>query len=275
VVYLCYLFRRLTAIALGLALTGYSAWANWSHYHDLIGPLAALSAAGMLTFAEYALRDRHYVHFAGLGTLGLAAAIISGSVVLDRVSHTHETRAHQARSANLPRTEAQKALSEATAALATATADARDACSDGEGPACKAASKRETAARQRVAEARSQLVGLGAETAVDPTVGILGAHAETFRLATLLGLPLWLELAAPIVLAYGFAPAPRKGAPTKAKAKRRQEKRVRRKPAAQDGVADWVEAYRQKHGHGPRVADVRQAFGVSKTTAWRRIRSAS
>jgi hypothetical protein len=125
-----------------------------------------------------------------------------------------------------------------------------------------------------VDEARTKLVGLGAETAENPAAKVLGAHAETFQLATLLGLPLWLELAAPAVLAYGFAPGRRK-APEPPKKKRRQQKRAPRRPAAQDGVTDWVEAYRQKHGHAPKVADVRQAFGVSKTTAWRRLRSVS
>ena len=45
-----YYLRRLVAIGLGLALTGYSAWASWSHHHDLIGPLAAVSAAALLAF---------------------------------------------------------------------------------------------------------------------------------------------------------------------------------------------------------------------------------
>jgi hypothetical protein len=76
-----------------------------------------------------------------------------------------------------------------------------------------------------VAEARAQLVGLGAETVIDPAGGILGAHADTLRLVVLLGLPLWLELAAPVVLAYGFAPAPGKE-PPRPKAKRRKTKRV-------------------------------------------------
>lgn len=224
--YLFYLFRRLVAIALGLALTGYSAWASWHHNHDLIGPLAAISAAVLLAFCEYAWRDRRFVHFGLLGLLGLAAAAISGSIVLERVSHTQEARSHTARSANLPRLEAQKALTEAQQALDKASAEASDACRSGRGPRCTATEQRETAARQRVAEARSKLVGLGAETVVDPTAGVLGHHADTLRLATLLGLPLWLELAAPAVLAYGFAPAPRKEVPPKKKRRRRKVKRA-------------------------------------------------
>jgi hypothetical protein len=273
--YLCYLIRRLSAIGLGLALTGYSAWASWTHQGDLIGPLAAVSAAGMLIFAEHAWRDRKWFHFGGLAFLGMAAAIISGSVVLDRVSHASESRNHAAQSSNLPRTEARKALAEAQTALKTAEAAASAECSSGRGRRCDALESREKAARARVDEARAKLSGLGAEVTVNPAVSILGSHAATLQLATLLGLPLWLELAAPIVLAYGFAPGPRKEPEPKKKAKRRKEKRAPRKPAQQDGVTDWVEAYRQKHGHAPKVADVRQAFGVSKTTAWRRIRSAS
>jgi hypothetical protein len=93
--------------------------------------------------------------------------------------------------------------------------------------------KREEAARQRVVKARSELVGLGAETAEDPTAGILGAHAATLRLAVLLGLPLWLELAAPVVLAYGFAPAPCKEVPESKHKRRRRGKPTRApKPAA-------------------------------------------
>jgi hypothetical protein len=275
VAFACYLFRRAVAIVLGVALTGYSAWASWTHQGDLIGPLAAVSAALLLAFCEYARRDGQRFMACALVVLGLAAAAISGSIVLERVSHSQEARDHKTRSANLPRIEAHKALTEAQQELTKATAAAGDACGDGEGRECTAASKRETAARKRVAEARSQLVGLGAETVVDPAAGVLGAYADTLRLVTLLGLPLWLELAAPVVLAYGFAPGPRKGPEPKPKAGRRREKRAARKPAKQDGVADWVEAYKAKHGRAPKVADVSRELGMSRTTAWRRLRSVS
>jgi len=277
---LSYYLRRLTAIGLGLALTGYSAWASWSHHHDLIGPLAAISAAGFLCFAEYAWHDRNWFHFGVLGILGIAAAVFSGSVVLERVSSTNEARVHQARSANLPRTEARKALTEAKetlkAAEAAVQAETNRKDKPGCGLACKGLKQDAEAARQRVDEARAKLVGLGAETAENPAARMLGSHAETFQMATLLGLPLWLELAAPAVLAYGFAPGRRKAPEPKPKEKRRKKKRETvRKPAAQDGVADWCEAYRQKHGRDPKVADVTKAFRVSRTTAWRRLRSVS
>ena len=91
------------------------------------------------------------------------------------------------------------------------------------GPRCTALETREERPRQRVADARSKLVGLGAQTVDDPAASLLGAWAETFQLATLLGLPLWLELAAPVVLAYGFAPAPRAGAGAEEEGEEAQE----------------------------------------------------
>jgi hypothetical protein len=215
------------------------------------------------------------VHFGLLGLLGISAAIISGFIVLERVSHSQEARLGVARSLNLPKVEAQKGLAAAQKALEKAEAEASAECASGRKTRCASLEVREEAARKRVASARSELVGLGAETAVNPAATVLGEWAGTFQLATLLGLPLWLELAAPVVLAYGFGPGRRKAPEPEPTPKRRKERRAPRKPAAQDGVTDWVEAYRQKHGHAPKVADVRQAFGVSKTTAWRRIRSAS
>lgn len=232
---LAYYFRRLVAIALGLALTGYSAWASWSHHHDLVGPLAAIAAAVLLAFCEYAWRDRSYVHFALLGFLGIAAALISASVVLERVASTSADRTHQARSANLPRVEAAKAVTEAQARLAAADAGvlAETTRKDkpGCGSACKGLKKEAEAARKELAEARARMVKLGATAAENPAAALLGPWAETFQLVTLLGLPLWLELAAPVVLAYGFAPGAPKLPVEPAKMAKAPAKRKPRKPA--------------------------------------------
>ena len=272
---LFYYLRRLAAIALGLTLTGYTAWASWSHFHDLLGPIAAVSAAALLAFAEYAWSDRQRLRAGVLGILGLAAAALSGAVVLERVSATQEARVQAARSDNRPRAEAQKALDEAKKSLAVAEAEAKDECRSGRKLRCEATESREKAARERVAEARTKLVSLGATSVENPVASVLGDWTELYHRAMPLALPLWLELAAPVVLAYGFAPGRRKAPVPEKKVRRQTTRRAPRKPAAQDGVTDWVEAYRQRHGRAPKVADVRQAFGVSKTTAWRRIRSAS
>jgi hypothetical protein len=257
---LAYVFRRTLAIALGLALTGYSAWASWTHQGDLIGPLAAISAAALLAFSEYAWRDRHMVHFGMLGILGIVAAVISGSVVLERVSHTQEARAHAARSMNLPRQEAERSLAEAKAELANAAAAANRECSSGRGRRCDALEKREAEARQRVEAERSKLVRLGAVVTVDPAAATLGKWAVAFRLVTLLGLPLWLELAAPAVLAYGFAPAP-----VRAPVAEATKGRVRRMGKAGKGRASHRKAppttphRRPTKGAGPRLVAANDA----------------
>lgn len=228
-----YLLRRGVAISLGLALTGYGAWASWSHFHDPLGPLAAISAATLLALAEYSWTDRHRLRAGILAVLGLAAAVISGSVVLERVSATQEARLQSTRSDNLPRVQAQKALDDAKEALAAAEAAAKVECASGRKAKCLGLEEREAAARKRVAEARSDLVGLGAHTVENPAAlavaSMLGISGATYQLLLPLALPLWLELAAPAVLAYGFAPMPRKEAPPK-KAKKGKPKRRRRRP---------------------------------------------
>jgi hypothetical protein len=227
--------RRAVAIALGGTLTGYSAWASWSHSHDILGPLAAVSAAVLLALCERAWHDRQLIRLVLLGLLGVAAAVFSASVVLERVASTSEARTHQARSSNLPRAEARKALDEARADLKTAEAAVRDETRKGGCRAvCEGLKKEADAARQRMDRARAELVALGATSAENPAVALLGPYAEMFQTATLLGLPIWLELAAPVVLAYGFAPAPhREPEAPKKKAKRRKKKRSPRKPPTQ------------------------------------------
>jgi hypothetical protein len=270
-----YYGRRSVAIALGLALTGYSAWASWTLTHMMSsGPLQRSPQPCCSLCVSTHGTDRQWVRFGMLGMLGAAAAVFSGSMVLERVASTSEARNHQARSANLPRAEARKALDEARD-LKTAEAAVRDETKKGGCKAvCEGLKKEADAARQRVDRARAELVALGATSAENPAATLLGPYAEMFQTATLLGLPIWIELAAPVVLAAGFAPGRRKAPAPQPKPKQRKEKRAPRRPAAQDGVTDCVEAYRQRHGRAPKVADVRQAFGVSKTTAWRRIRNA-
>ena len=53
-------------------------------------------------------------------------------------------------------------------------------------------------------------MSLGAVSVETPVAAVLGEWTETYHRVMPLALPLWLELAAPIVLAYGFAPGPRK-----------------------------------------------------------------
>ena len=74
-------------------------------------------------------------------------------------------------------------------------------------------------------------MSLGAVSVETPVAAVLGDWTETYHRVMPLALPLWLELAAPIILAYGFAPAPhREPEAPKRKAKRRKKKRPPGKP---------------------------------------------
>lgn len=133
-----YYLRRAVAIALGGTLTGYSAWCSWHHSQDVLGPLAAISAAVLLALCEHAWHDRQAIRLLLLGGLGIAAAVFSGSVVLERIAHSQAARLSAARTDNLPKVEAQKALAEAQTALKTAEAEASAECRSGEGKRCVA-----------------------------------------------------------------------------------------------------------------------------------------
>jgi hypothetical protein len=228
VAHFLYYFIRFAAIALGLGCTAWSAYQSWQHNPwDFTGPLAAVSAAALFVFCEHAAKSSQWVHFGVLGLLGCLAAIISGSVVLERASHSQEARFLASRTDNLPRSEARKALIEAKEALAKAEAAASAECASGRGTRCVSLESRETEARSRVEEKRAKLVGLGAETAVNPVAKVLGEWADIFHRARAVAPAIWLELAAPALIAFGLAPAPRKEEPKpRKKVKRRKVKRA-------------------------------------------------
>ena len=163
-----------------------------------------MTGAGLFVFGEYAWRDRQWLRALFLFGLGALALVISGTAVLHRVSATQEAHLQSARSNNLPRVEADKALTDAKEALAAASAAAEGECRSGRGARCAGLEQREEAARQRVVEARAKLVGLGAQAAEDPgaqrIAAVLPISAATYRQIAPALLPLWLELTAPLLL---------------------------------------------------------------------------
>jgi hypothetical protein len=201
-------------MAMALGLTGYSAWLSWAHFGEPTGPIAAVTGAGLFVFGEYVWRDRQWLRSVLLFGLGAIALVISGTAVLHRVSANQAAQLQAARSFNLPRVEAEKAVSEAREALAAASAAAVAECRSGRGSRCQGLEQREDGARQRVADARSKLVGFGAEVEVDPgarsIAAILPVSVETYQAASPMLLPIWLEMAAPLLLSVAFSPSRRK-----------------------------------------------------------------
>jgi hypothetical protein len=152
---LVYYLRRFVAIALGGTLTGYSAWCSWTYSHDVLGPLAALSAAVLLALSEHAWRDRQVIRLVLLGVLGITAAVISGTVVLERVSASQAARLSASRTDNLPKVEAKKALAEAKTALLKAEAEASAECGSAPRLDPQSAPKRDPLLKPSVAPLRS------------------------------------------------------------------------------------------------------------------------
>ena len=96
---------------------------------------------------------------------------------------------------------------------------------------CSSLTQRETEARARVKTARQDVVNAGAPAAENPVASVMGGWAETFHRGMAVAPAIWLELAAPALLAFGFAPWARKEPePPKKKAKRRKKKRPPRTP---------------------------------------------
>lgn len=228
-----YIALRVVAIAMALGLTGYSAWLSWFHFGDPAGPIAAVTGAGLFVIGEYAWRDRQWLRAVLLFSLGAVALVISGSAVLHRVSANQASQLQAVRSQNLPRVEAEKAVSEAREALAAASVAAVAECRTGRGSRCQGLEQREEVARQRVADARAELVKLGAEVEVDPgarrIAAILSVSVEAYQAASPALLPIWLELTAPLLLSVGLSPSRRnapKGETGKTKKTRRRRKRV-------------------------------------------------
>lgn len=108
-----YIVLRIVAVGMASGLTGYNAWLSWSHFGEPSGPIAAVTGAGLFVFSEYAWRDRQWLRALLLLGLGALELVISETAVLHRVSATQEAHLQLARSNNLPRVEADKALTDA------------------------------------------------------------------------------------------------------------------------------------------------------------------
>jgi hypothetical protein len=244
---LCYYARRGVAIVLACVLTGYGAWLSWSHFHSILGPLVAVSAAILLALAPHGRR------FAwALWGLGIAAAVISATAVIDRVTATDAVRLQQAHDTNHPKAVAQQALDDAKAELKSAEGDAKAECVSGRRRRCAVLEEREEAARQRVEMAREIVVKSGAQREIDPIVSLFGVWAETYRKLLPLSLPMWLEIAAPVLMSYGFAPLQRSGNPARTPLQRKAPeplqpalqhkapRKGRRKAPSYGTVAYWL-----------------------------------
>jgi hypothetical protein len=202
--------RRSIATALGAGLVGLSGWFSYHHTGDLAAPIAAIVGAAMLHFCEAAWSEGQRMRAVAFAALAALASFICLLAVLDRTATAYDRSVQGRQSENLPRDEARKAVArveaEATAAEAAASAE----CTSGRGRRCATLEERAGAARQRVKEARAELVQLGSAIAVDPMArrlaALLPVSEATIGLVQPLMLPVWLELSGLVLLTYGLSP---------------------------------------------------------------------
>jgi len=145
---------------------------------------------------------------------------------------------------------------QAKAALDLAIEDRRVECAGVEGPKC----------RRRKAEEDERRTALA-------QIPVPMSHA---LIADATGLPDWLVEIVPamtfstglLVLGFvliGF------GAHGSHEQKEEAPAVLEPVPDERERVVSWVKAYRQRHGRSPKIPEVQQAFGLARTTAWRRI----
>jgi hypothetical protein len=185
-----------------------------------------------------------------LALLGVAVSEIYGfQLSAERLLAARDQRAQQVKTANAPRELAREALE-------GLERDRKAECKSGVGNTCKALKAWED--KQRAALASTQ------------------APRSHSLIADATGLPAWLVEIVPAMafstglLMLGLVLVGFGGHSMTAEAPAVPETN----PDENEQVVSWVREYRRRHGRDPKIPEVRGAFkGLSKTTAWRRIRT--
>jgi hypothetical protein len=275
-----------TAIFFGAALTAIEVLGAVSYLRDQVAPsylvvggaVVTVVAAILPILAARCWRGRRRLLAVLLWAAMVPACSLIFTAAVERTGGARD-EANRGRQEVAQRIELARAAVKDAKAVADADESAAKAeCASGRKAKCLGLEARADASRQRLDAARTKLAQAGV-VPTDPQARRIAAvlpwvSEEAVQLYQPLVLPLSISALALLLTTVGAhqpAPEPIK----RPKARNKQKKRAPRKPAHQNGVTDWVAAYTAKHGKPPKVADVRQAFGVSKTTAWRRLRSAS
>src|SRR5262245_52208029 len=254
-----YSVLRVVSTLGGLVLVGVAAFLNAHHAAESEGSYlspvciaivalafgSALAVPVVLTLWRTGSRS-----LALLGLAGLVAGESYGfQLSAERLLAAREQRAQQVKTANAPRELAREALDDLVR-------DRKVECKSGFGKRCTELKAWED--KQRAALASTQA----------PRSHSLVADAT--------GLPAWLVEIAPAMafstglLMLGLVLVGFDGHSVTVEAPAAPEA----KPEEAERVVPWVREFRRRHGRDPKIPEVRGAFqGLSKTTAWRRIRS--
>jgi hypothetical protein len=212
------------AIALSWLATAYSGVISYEHFLPrgqliaLQGPLMGVLACALLAIVGLTWRTG-WVRALVFGVLGLAAATVSASIVIERTIATQAAAVQAARDANHPLSVAEQALEDAKVEAKAAADEAKAECQSGHGKRCKELEQREQAARERREVARTKLATKPAKVIEDPAgvqmASVIGISPVTYRLLQSASPGTIMEIVAPLLsefgahmlrLAFGVAP---------------------------------------------------------------------
>jgi hypothetical protein len=243
----------------GLVLVGVAAFLNVHHAAESEGSYlspvciaivalafgSALAVPVMLTLWRTGRR--------GLALVALLGVVCSESygfqLSAERLLAARDQRAQHVKTANAPRELAREALDDLVR-------DRKAECKSGFGKRCTESKAWED--KQRAALASTQ------------------APRSHSLIADATGLPAWLVEIVPAMafstglLMLGLVLVGFGGHSVTAEAPAVPET----KPDENEHVVSWIKGYRRRHGRDPKIPEVQGAFqGLSRTTAWRRIRT--
>jgi hypothetical protein len=257
-----YAATRVAAIVLGLVMTSYSAVLSFEHFHTILGPLVSISAAVLLVLAAY---PRRYAR--ALWVSGMVAALMSAVVVLDRVTATDAARLQVTKDTNHARLQPVQALQDAKDALAKAESEAKAECLTGRKRRCLELEDREAKARERVETARGKVAAAGSTMAENTVAERFGSWAAAHNMVLPIALPVWLEVTAPLLIAYGFAPLPRSTPATPSPEpapEHRPEPRPVRKPEPEPEVEPEPDAEPARKRRGRKASYGTRAYWLQR-----------
>jgi hypothetical protein len=196
-----------SAIAFSAVLTAYGAHLSYEHFGSWLGPLMATAACLLLSIADLVWR-KHTVRALVFGVLGLACAVVSGSVVIDRTIAKQVATVQVAKDGNHPRHQAELDRTKTELEVTRAAAYTKETCARPKAvTACRSAKKAEAAARARYTDATNKVVSAGAKVDVDPAAvqmaSLLHISPGTYRLIQSVSPGTLLELIAPLLMAFG------------------------------------------------------------------------
>lgn len=281
------------ALALGVIASGGALYillkedvvaGRWSDSFVLV-PIMIIIALAAGHLAAEALRSRKF-----LAAIGFAIAFVMGTALtvymsVGKQAETSDSHILATEASNKDRSviEAQLADAELRYTQALNTADSHRS-NGGCGRQCLDWSKRALEVDARIRELKAELKSMDPQKPVaadaDRVAKVIhmltGADEKRTKAVLVLVKPfafsLLFELTA--IVALGFAFGHSSPAPAERRSAKTQPTPQPEPPGDRADVIDFIREHRRRNGRDPRIADVQREFGLPRTTAWRRIRSA-